>query len=398
MKYRQIALEILIKTLNDESYSNLLMRKKLETVPVINRPAITNLVNGVLRKYEYLNYQFSQEINNKTSLRLRIILSMALYERFFLKEKDYAINNEYVELGKNDYEKSFINAILHKINEEKTAEQAYINSCLPKWIYNLLASQYDKQTLDKIIRTYQSIPTVYYRLNKNKASYADLKMLNIRIINDDIFVSDKNLLNSEQYLKGLFYVQDINSASLYKHLQLNKDHTLLDVCSAPGSKLFNCLDIVKTENAYANDIHPQRVNLIKKMADRLGFKNLNYLNYDGNMIKDNLEMQFDRILLDVPCSGLGVIGRKPDLKFHIKPDDLDNLEKIQYELLINSVSLLKDNGVVLYSTCTLNKKENTRLIHKFLKNNINYLLEEEDTIINELSDCFYYAKLRKVNL
>ncbi len=107
-------------------------------------------------------------------------------------------------------------------------------------------------------------------------------------------------------------------------------------------------------------------------------------------------MRFDRILLDAPCSGLGVIGRKPDLKFHITPESLDELQQLQFELLESIDPLLKQEGILLYSTCTLNKKENARLTGRFLKQHENYSLLEEDTIINELGDCFYYAKMRKV--
>ncbi len=393
---RQVALDVLYKTIKDESYSNLLMRQELNKLEPIQRAFTTNLINGVLRKYEFLIYQIENDIDANTDLRLKLILAMALYERFALKEKDYVVNNEYVNLCKNKYDKAFVNAILHKIKALKNTNIAYVKYCLPQWLYNLLNSQYDEESLLKILNIYQKIPKVYYRINKNKCNYEDLKDLNIEIIDDDLFTSNDNLIHSAEYKKGYFYIQDYNSANLYKHLDLQKDNTLLDVCCAPGSKLFNCLDVINPNNAYANDIHEHRVELIKKMADRLGYEGIHYLNLDGTLIKDNIDIKFDRILLDAPCSGLGVIGRKPDLKFHIKPSDLDSLEVLQLNL-INSVSkLLNVDGILLYSTCTLNKKENVKLIRKFLSSNEDYLLLEEDTIINDMGDCFYYAKLRKV--
>ena len=396
MNQREIALEILYKTIKESSYSNLLMRKQLNKLPLIQRGFVTNLVNGTLRKYEFLYSQFKDEIKPNTNLRVILIICLALYERFYLKEKDYVVNNEYVELGKNKYEKSFINALLHKIKELKRSDNEADNSFLPEWMYKLLKSQYSDDDFKKIISVFQSIPKVYYRLNKNKCSYDDLKDLNIQVLNDDVFTSDDNLINSIQYEKGYFYIQDYNSASLYKHLDLNEDDLLLDVFSAPGSKLFNCLDIIKPENAYANDLHKHRVNLIKDMADKLGYKGIHYLTNDAKDLKDNLDIKFDKIMFDVVCSGLGVISRKPDIKFHIKPESLDEIEKLQYELLVSIDSLLKENGILLYSTCTLNTKENSKLVKKFLNDNKRYVLEEEDTIINDMGDCFYYAKLRKV--
>ena len=396
MNQRQLAHEILYKTIKDESYSNLLMRKELEKIEPIQRAFVTNLVNGVLRKYEFLQYQFKNELTATTSFKLQLILCMALYERFFLNEKDYVVNNEYVELCKNKYDKAFINAVLHKLTEIKYTNIAYVKYCLPEWIYNLLSSQYDEETLIRILDVYQNIPNIYYRINKKKCSFNELNELNVNIINEDIFTSEQNLLRTSLYKNGYFYIQDFNSASLYKHLDLQPTNSLLDVCSAPGSKLFNCLDILNPINCYANDIHEHRVELIKKMADKLGYKEINYLNYDGNDIKNHINKKFDRIMLDVPCSGLGVIGRKPDLKFHIKSESLDELENVQLGLLNNCSELLNVNGIMLYSTCTLNRKENDRLIRKFLSYALDFALIEENTIINEMGDCFYFAKLTKV--
>ena len=396
MNQRQLGLDILYRTIKDESYSNLLMRKELEKVPQIQRAFVTNLVNGVLRKYEFLSYQFKYDVNDSTSLKLRIILCMALFERFYLNEKDYVVNNEYVELCDNKYDKAFVNAVLHKITELKYTNIAYAKYCIPEWLYKLLSSQYKEEDLVKILDVYQKVPQVCCRLNKKKYSYDDFKNVNINIINEDIFTCEKNLLHTVLYDRGYFYVQDYNSSSLYKHLDLEPSNTLLDVCCAPGSKLFNCLDILDEKNCYANDLHPHRVELIKKMANRLGYKNINYLNYDGTKLKDNLNMKFDRIMLDAPCSGLGVIGRKPDLKFHVKPENLDELEKVQFSLLNSVKDMLNNNGILLYSTCTLNRKENDRLVRKFLSGALDYVLLEEDTIINDMGDCFYYAKLKKV--
>lgn len=391
---REIALNIIYKTISDASYTNLLMRKELNKLPVIQRPFVTNLVNEVLRKYDYLIYQVKEEINNKTKLKNKIIIAMALYERFFIKEKDYVVNNEYVKLGKNEYDKAFINALLRKDIILKEPNEEYIKYSLPKWLYDLLSRQYEKDELEKILDNFNRIPKVYYRLNKKKASFNDLD--NIEIINDDIFISyDKNI-NKDYLDKGLAYIQDINSSSLYKHLDLKEDDILLDICSAPGSKLFNCLDIVKCENAYSNELHSNRLKLIEDKAKILGFEGINYLNYDGKELKNILNKKFTKIMLDVPCSGIGTIGRKPDLKYHIKAESLDELEKIQRELLDSAKELLVDGGYILYSTCTLNKKENSRQINKFLNDNKDFELIKEETIINDIGDCFYYGLIKRV--
>ena len=397
MNQREIALNILTKTIKEESYSNLLMRKQLEKLEPIQRAFTTNLVNGVLRKYESLNFQFDPYCDPKTDLRLRLILCMAMYERFHLLEKDYVVNHEYVELCDNKYEKSFVNAVLRKTTQYRDPDNDVARYNLPEWICGLLRSQYTEEEFDRIIETFQSIPKVFYRINRRKGSLSDLKDPDIIPVDDEIFTCQKNLLHSQWMDEGLIYVQDLNSASLYRHLDLKESDLFLDVCSAPGSKLFNCLDLISPEQAYANDIHPKRVELIRKKAAQLGMDGVHYLNLDGWKLKDALEIRFDRILLDAPCSGLGVIGRKPDLKFHIKSEDLDELEALQHELLLSMDPLLKTDGILLYSTCTLNKKENSRQIRRFLSENDRFVLLEEDTIINGLGDCFYYAKMKKVN-
>ena len=394
MNQRQIAFDILYKTISDESYSNLLMRKQLNKLEPMQRAFVINLVNGVLRKYELLEYQYRQQISSNTSLANRLILDMALFERFFLKEKDYVVNHEYVELADNRYDKSFINAVLRKTDRFQEGD-ASVSACLPEWIYRLLKAQYEEETFEKILSMYQQIPRIYYRLNKKKCSYDELKHLKIEIINEDSFCSAQNLLKTAEYDKGLFYVQDLNSASLYHHLSLMKDDLLLDVCSAPGSKLFNCLDIIPAGQAYANDVNGNRVKLIAKMAEKLGYEGIHYLNHDGRELASKLHMQFDKIMLDAPCSGLGVIGRKPDLKFHIKPESLDELQVLQKELLDSMDPLLKEGGTLLYSTCTLNKKENATQVARFLKDHPHYQLAEQETLINSSGDAFYYATIKK---
>ena len=260
MNQRKVAFEIIYKTISDKAYTNLLMREKLKELEPIQRPFVTNLVNGVLKEYDYLVYQFVEHLKNSTSLRNKIIIAMALYERYYLPSDAYYVNNEYVELA-NKHDKPFVNAILRKEYEFKKGPE-HINESLPEWIYKLLKSQYEEDKFECILKNYKRIPTVYNRLNHNKCKYSDLKDINI--VNEDIFTSNKSLVNSEEFKKGYFYIEDINSSSLVKHLDLKKDDVLLDVCCAPGSKLFNCLDIVKTANAYSNELHEHRLELIKE--------------------------------------------------------------------------------------------------------------------------------------
>ena len=392
---RLIALNILRKTISDESFTSLLMRKELEKLEKVQRPFVTNIVQGVLKNYELLEYNVNLYVR-KTSLTNKLILMMALYERYFLKEKEYAVNNSYVELSKTKYDKSFINATLRNIRELKYSDNEWINVSLPEWLYKLIKKQYpdDYRT---IIENYHSVHKTYYRLNPNKTDFVYLKdKYDIEIMENNVFISKQNLINTDDFNNGFFYIQDINAAKLTSVLKLKEDYTLLDVCSAPGSKLFNTLELLKDSNTFSNDLNSTRLELIKKKALILGYKNINFLNCDGRYLNSKLNMKFDVIMMDVPCSGLGVIGRKPDIKFHIKPENLDELQNIGYEIMNNCSKLLKEDGQILYSTCTINRKENEKQIEKFIKNNPEFKIIEEKTIIESYGDLFYYCLLSRV--
>ncbi len=392
---RLIALNILRKTISDESFTSLLMRKELEKLEKVQRPFVTNIVQGVLKNYELLEYNVNLYVR-KTSLTNKLILMMALYERYFLKEKEYAVNNSYVELSKTKYDKSFINATLRNIRELKYSDNEWINVSLPEWLYKLIKKQYpdDYRT---IIENYHSVHKTYYRLNPNKTDFDYLKdKYDIEIMENNVFISKQNLINTDDFNNGFFYIQDINAAKLTSVLKLKEDYKLLDVCSAPGSKLFNTLELLKDSNTFSNDLNSTRLELIKKKALILGYKNINFLNCDGRYLNSKLNMKFDVIMMDVPCSGLGVIGRKPDIKFHIKPENLDELQNIGYEILNNCSKLLKEDGQILYSTCTINRKENEKQIEKFIKNNPEFKIIEEKTIIESYGDLFYYCLLSRV--
>ena len=392
---RLIALNILRKTISDESFTSLLMRKELEKLEKVQRPFVTNIVQGVLKNYELLEYNVNLYVR-KTSLTNKLILIMALYERYFLKEKEYAVNNSYVELSKTKYDKSFINATLRNIRELKYSDNEWINVSLPEWLYKLIKKQYpdDYRT---IIENYHSVHKTYYRLNPNKTDFDYLKdKYDIEIMENNVFISKQNLINTDDFNNGFFYIQDINAAKLTSILNLKEDYTLLDVCSAPGSKLFNTLELLQDSNTFSNDLNSTRLELIKKKALILGYKNINFLNCDGRYLNSKLNMKFDVIMMDVPCSGLGVIGRKPDIKFHIKPENLDELQNIGYEILNNCSKLLKEDGQILYSTCTINRKENEKQIEKFIKNNPEFKIIEEKTIIESYGDLFYYCLLSRV--
>lgn len=395
MNARKEAFNILKQTIKESGYSNLLLRNRLKNYSDVDKSFITNLVYGCLDNYETLKFQLNGYFD-KTNFDNELLFIMSLYERFYLNKDMYITVNEYVNLSDNEYDKSFINAVLHKIDSFKEPNEDYIKHNLPKWIYNLLFKQYSQEELNNILTAYRQNKNIYYHINKNKCSFDDLNKFNINIINDYFFTSKDNLLSSKEFEDGYFYVQDINSSKMVMELDLNKDDIFLDACSAPGSKLFNALDYIDPLNAYSNDISEKRVNLIFNKANILGFKGIHFSSYDARELSNHFDFKFNKILLDVPCSGLGVISRRPDIKFHIKDTSLDELELIQKDILNDASKLLCKGGLLCYSTCTLNKKENSKQVHNFIDKNESFILIKEETIINNIGDMFYYAIIKRL--
>lgn len=402
MTQRQIALEILLDTYKNKEFSNLNMQKKLKELPEIQRPFVTELVNGVIRHDLYLKHQFQDCIKKDTKTDLYIILMMAYYEKIYLNEKDYAIVNEYVNLaGKG--QKPFINSVLRnnlnniKKVEGSTLEDISLKSSLPLWIIKLLNKQYTEEEFNSIVDDYLNVkPVIFYHLNCKKASKSSLAKEKLTWLTDTCFTSERTLINHPIFKRGGIYVQDIGSQMIASACAVKEREKFLDACAAPGSKTFNIAEKLEDlSNIVANDKSEVRLNLIKSKARVLGLDGITYTNIDGTNL-ESLNRKFNVVLCDVPCSGLGVIKRKPDLKLNIKPEDLDDLVKIQKDILNSAYNVLKDNGRIIYSTCTLNKKENERQVKEFLESHLDMQLQEEKIILPKHgSDGFYYAVMTK---
>lgn len=397
---REIAYKILCEVLLEGKYASLQMKKDLKRLPKEKRGLVTELVNGVLRHFYLLRYQFKDEIKEGTDKRYVILLCMAIYERLFLHKQSYT-SNEYVSILKDKHDRSFINAILRKERMLKepdmsTDEGSATYYSLPLWLYKMLKAQYDKKMLDIILDDLSHTPEVFYRINHQKASYLDLEHLDIEVINEDSFTSKRNLIETEEFLEGYFYIQDLNSAKIYKELDLMKGDVFLDLCAAPGSKTFNALEHVDISDAISNDMNPKRAKLIKDKARELGFGELLVTSTDARAIDPKIIRRADKILIDAPCSGLGVLKRKPDIRYHLKPEDIDDLIVLQRSILEHTLEAMKEGAILVYSTCTLDTKENSRMIKNVLKTHPEMLLLEEKLYLDHpRADRFYSAKLTK---
>ena len=400
MNRRKEALEVLKKVFNNGAYANLSLRNLDYAKEDIN--AITNLVYGTIRNNIYLKYQYQEFVKKALNTNDEIILMMAIFELEFLHKEAYATVNEYVNLARF---KNVVNGVLRNYLrrpileiDESTIEGISIRYSIDKWILQMMKAHYGFETMVKTAQAMNQESKLYYRLNTLKADASNIKeCYDVEFIDDYTFTSEINLVKSEEFRKGLILVQDYSSQQVVKFLELREDMEVLDVCAAPGTKTSQIAMIMNnTGFIVANDIYDKRVKLIDSLADKLAIENLQTINQDASDLQ--LDRKFDRILCDVVCSGLGTLSSKPEIKLHTRPNDLDEIIKIQAKILESSSNYLKTDGIMVYSTCTLNKKENEKQVVNFLKNHENFELVEERTIFpyEYNSDGFYMAKIRKV--
>lgn len=388
------------------TYSNLYLKNHLKEVPKKDQALCTRIFYGTIQNYDYCQYIYQQFTNRKRiESKIDVLLVMSVYQIKFLdKVPDYAICNEAVNLAKKVNSKSagFVNAILHKViqNEVKLPEDeveriAIMNSIKP-WLIRMWCSQYGLDTAEKIaMHSNTTLPIVVRRnsLLINEENF--LKDPYIEKIKDsELYVYIGEQISSHPYyVKGYMSAQDPGSYQIARTLDVKCEEKVLDVCSAPGTKAMALAQFMNNIGTIdCLDIHEHRVQLIKKDAKRLHVDIIHAYCKDATKILD-LGL-YDRVLCDVPCSGYGVLARKPDIKLRMKSEDMDSLIKIQREILASAASHVKENGCLVYSTCTLNKKENEKQIEYFIKNHPGFALEKEETLFpNEFSGGFFIAKL-----
>lgn len=417
MKARLKAYHILKDICMEKRYSNLALKEELDAFSDVDKGFITNIVYGTLQHYRYVRYQWKDYANSMPKEEVALLVDMSVYQIFFMdKVPNYAIVNEAVEISKGlfggKYEK-FMNAILHTVlrNGERVIsgseeERMAIRYSFPLWIVKMWSKQYGKETCFKICESLNRIPNQSARVNTLKISKQELmesnsKFVEGNIARDAVFYDGGNIAHSEEFKKGFVTIQDESSQLVAEFLNPQENEVILDMCAAPGSKTCHIGSLMKNKGKlYALDIHEHRVELIKYNARRLGIIMIEALCKDASNLSDTFEKEsFDKILLDGPCSGYGVISRKGDIKYHMKSEDMDSCIKMQRVLLDSASEYVKVNGEIIYSTCTLNKKENEKQIEAFLQRHKNFELIEEKTIFpfEYNSDGFYMAKIKRIH-
>ena len=421
----EIIFSILKKVIYDEAKSADMINYYADKAS--NLPLITRTVYGVLENKIYLDYM----IRKLSDIRLKkihenvlVILEIGIYNIHFLESKDYATVDKLVDLTKKKNKRStgFVNAILREfIRDEKEIATIYENDDIKslsirysfpeeitRYIYDFYGMDYTKVYL----RDADRIKNLAIRVNSLKTNREDLK---IKLIDGGFKVEEGDISNmslivknpaglasSKLFKAGFFTIQQEASMKTVEVLDPKENTKILDLCAAPGTKTSYLAEYTNnTGKIVANDISKSKNKLILENIERLGLKNISLTNYDASSFVEEFKDGFDYVLVDAPCSGLGVVGRKPEIRYNRSKETIVRLANLQREILENALKYVKKGGFLVYSTCTIGPLEN-RNNFKFLKDKENLELVDingEDFIeyksFETMTDGFFISKFRK---
>ncbi len=414
---RNMALSVLCDIFENEAYSNMALKKAFSehSFDERDRRFISALVYGSVQHKEFLDYQIANSSKiplEKLNPKILNILRMAVYQIFKMDKvpESAAVNEAVKQAKKADYKASgFVNGVLRSVlrckevlpskeNKEKYFSVLY---SYPQWLVKMWEDEISDDC-EKLLEAGNAITPVTVRVNNLKTDKETLK----KILSASDGVS-KNALDVngdvtslKEFKEGLFTVQDSAAQEAVLLLNPQKNEKILDSCAAPGGKTTYIGELMEnTGEVIAWDIHPHKLILIEKNAERLSLTNIKPELQDAGEVCDKYHNYFDRVLCDVPCSGLGIIRKKPDIKWQRKEEDIESLTKEQYKILKTCADYVKFGGTLLYSTCTISKRENMDIINRFLKEHKDFSLDMSKTFYphKDLTDGFFVAILQREN-
>lgn len=437
---RKIATDILVEVFEKKAYSNIVLGYELNksNLNEKDKALVTEIVYGTI-KYKYsidkiLKYFLNKNFE-KTDKFILNLLRITIYQiRYLDKIPEFAAVNEGVNIAKktislgasrlvNGVVRNYIrNKNLQYWKEGNIFEELAFKYSYPQWIIKLFLEQYGIELCEEILSGLNERPGVTVRVNSFKGNYeavfTELEA-NDYIVEEGYvcpeaikILKGRNIEENPLFKAGYITVQDESAMLVAPSMDLVEGNTVLDLCSAPGGKTTHIGELMNnTGKVFAYDIYEHKLKLIRENIDRLGLSNIELDILDATNFQENLINKGDRVLIDVPCSGLGIIRKKPEIKYNKNIKELKEIVKIQREIMKNAAKYVKENGILLYSTCTLNKEENEENIKWFLKEypefkivplyfgaaeNIIYHKEGYVSILpNEYMDGFFIAKILK---
>lgn len=402
MKAREIAYKVLLDIEKNKNYSNMAINKHFKDVKISNqdRGLATEIIYGVIENKYYIDYmidKLSKVKTNKMEIYVKTLLRMGIYQIMFLNSiSDYAAVNETVNLAKKKNSKvsGFINGILRNVIRQKEeigkvktkddVDYLSIKYSYDKWMIRNWMIHFGKEFTEELLEANNERPNIYLRTNTLKITRDELikklekqniKAEKVNVVEEAIKVEHlKDIENNSLYKEGLFTVQDVSSMLVGKVMNPKENSLVLDVCSAPGGKTTYMATLMNnTGQVVSRDIYDHKLKLIKAASKRLGLTNVDVEEFDGMKLDRESIGKFDYVLADVPCSGLGIIRRKPEIKYKEK-EEFRQLPPIQKKILENASKYVKVGGTLIYSTCTIQDSENIDVVNEFLQKNKNFEL------------------------
>lgn len=410
------------------AFSNVALAQILrqEKLSDIDRRFCTELVYGTVKAGASLDWKISKYVSrplDKIDAKILAILRVGMYQIFFLdRVPNSAAVNESVEIAKkfvNIGASKFVNGVLRSAVREPqksdfpnddSIETLALKTFHPAWLVKLFVEEFGLETAKKICATNNIEPPLCLRVNFLKSSRAEilaaLKKFGAvaeesKFVPEGIICRSHGALDTFKPLKiGLCQVQDESSMLAARWLNPAENDFVIDCCAAPGGKATHIAELMKNHGRIiAADIFEMKLQHIKENAARLGIKIIEPLLLDAREIGKKFFNQADKVLIDAPCSGLGVIRRKADLRWKKSPEEIAELPKLQAEILASAANAVKRGGTLIYSTCTIIRRENEDIVENFLKNNKNFKIVDKKIFLPHIdgTDGFFIAKMIRTN-
>lgn len=440
---REIAFNVLNDIYSNDAFSNITLEKHLKGENDKRKQNfVRELVYGVLENDIFLEYIISNASKikiKKIHKSILIILKIGIYQLIFMDSvPSSAAVNEAVILAKKHGNKGsigYVNGMLRNISRNKedlceinikdSGKRISIKYSHPKWLVDKWIDEFGVEFTEELCKANNETPNLNITINTLKTNKSNLKeklenrgfkIRESKYSKDSLVIENPfKISQNVEFLNGEFIIQDQSSALVAQIMNPKSGSTVIDVCSAPGGKALHIAQ--KMENRgriISRDIHKHKLNLVRKNSERLGTDIIETELYDALKLDDSLINSADYVLVDAPCSGLGLIRRKPEIKINKSQNDIESLASLQFKILNIAKEYLKDGGILIYSTCTIGRRENLDIIEKFLNKNPEFStvsIRDNDKSLEEFStlddgyielypnihdtDGFFIAKMKK---
>lgn len=430
MNSREIVLDILLEISGQNEYSNILITAVLNKYDYLEpreKAFIKHVAEGTLERRIQIDYvldRYSKVPVRKMKPLIRELLRMSVYQILFMENvPDAAVCNEAVKLAKKrrfQTLQGYVNGVLRTIVREKDKIPyperdkdivRYFSICysMPEWLVRHFQKAYGDEKTEKILQGFLERQPVCVRIDENLEEETRKEILDawkrdgVKVKSHPalsyafLLEGTEGISRLYGYQEGYFTVQDVSSMMVVEKAGIQIGNVVLDVCAAPGGKTMHAAcKLHGSGRVIACDVTEYKTQKIEENCERLGYENVTVRVQDARVFDETLEEKADIVIADVPCSGLGVIGKKQDIKYRVTEESLQQITELQREIIRNVVRYVKPGGTLMYSTCTINSGENEKMVEwiceqfGFEKNRMVQLLPGIDE-----TDGFFYARLRR---